>query len=48
MLLLSFVSKGQTVMASGTPKWCIARGIRREAVNNRYEMDSLILHNHVL
>ena len=24
MLLLSFVSKGQTVMASVTPKWCIA------------------------
>ena len=23
MLLLSFVSKGQTVMASGTPKRCI-------------------------
>ena len=25
MLLLSFVSKGQTVMASETPKWCIGK-----------------------
>ena len=27
MLLLSFVSKGQTVMASETPKWCIIQGV---------------------
>ena len=28
MLLLSFVSMGQTVMASVIPKWCIAKSKR--------------------